>query len=110
MATLSADQLGDLYGDLGIGSDGAVFTDTELHRLYTRADGDYDLAVVYGVEQIMMDAAKFNDYTAGSSTEKKSQVFAQLKEMRGIWAARAGVSGGTLQAGVVDLDFMEKGD
>ena len=71
MATLSAAQLGDIQGDLGIGSDGAVFTDSELHRLYTRADSDYELTVVYALEQLMVDAAKLNDYTAGSSSEKK---------------------------------------
>lgn len=110
MATLSAAQLGDIQADLGIGQDGAVFTDAELSRLYTRAESDYDLTVVYALEQLMVDAAKLNDYTAGSSSEKKSQVFAQLKAMREMWAKRAGVGFGELGAGVIDLDFMEKGD
>ncbi len=107
---LSDDQITDLRADLGIQSAGAVFTDAELDRLYTRADGDYDLAVVYAIDQLLMDAAKFNDYTAGSSSEKKSQVFAQLKDVRTLWAERAGVVGGVMRAGVIDLDFMEKGD
>jgi hypothetical protein len=110
MATLTADQLADMQGDLGIGSTGDVFTDKELSRLYTRAGSDYDLTVVYALDQLLVDAAKLNDYTAGASSEKKSQVFNQLKMMRAMWGVRAGVGQGTLRAGVVDLDFQDKGD
>lgn len=110
MATLSSDQLADIQADLGISDDGAVFTTAELNRLFTRADGEYDLAVVYAIDQLLMDASKFNDYKAGSSSESKSQVFQQLTKMREMWGRRAGVGLGTLRAGVIDLDFMEKGD
>jgi hypothetical protein len=110
MSTLSSDQLADLQVDLGISSDGSVFTDAELNRLFTRAEADYDRTVVYALDQIMVDAAKLNDYTAGASEEKKSQVFTALEKMRGIWARRAGVGLGTVRAGVIDMDFMEKGD
>ena len=110
MATLTSDQLGDLQADLGLGDDQSIFSDAELHRLYTRADADYDLTVVYAIDQLMMDAAKFNDYRAGSSSESKSQVFEHLKAMRALWGSRAGVGPGALRGGVVDLDFQEKGD
>ena len=107
---LSDQQIMDMRADLGIGSAGAVFTDAELDRLYSRAGSDYDKAVVYGIEQIMMDAAKLNDYRAGSSQESKSQVFEHLQAMREVWGRRAGMLYGALQAGVVDLYFQEKGD
>ena len=107
---LTADQIGDLQRDLGIGTTGAVFTDAELNRLFERAGSDYDLTVVYALRQLLVDAAKLNDYTAGASTEKKSQVFKQIQEMLKVWSVQAGVSYGTLQAGVEDLDFQEKGD
>jgi hypothetical protein len=110
MAELSSDQLGDIQGDLGIADDEAVFTDAELHRLYTRADSSYDLAVVYALDQLLMDAAKFNDYKAGSSSESKSQVFKHLQGMRKLWSQKAGIGYGAISAGVIDLDFMEKGD
>ena len=110
MATLDSDQLSDIQADLGISDDEAVFTDDELNRLYTRAGSDYDKSMVYAIDQLMMDAAKFNDYKAGSSTESKSQVFDHLKAMRQVWGARAGMLYGALDAGVVDLDFQEKGD
>jgi len=110
VATLTSDQLSDMQADLGISDDGAVFTNADLNRLFTRADADYDLAVVYAIDQLMMDASKFNDYRAGSSSESKSQVFKHLQAMREMWGRRAGVGLGTLRAGVIDLDFMEKGD
>lgn len=109
MATLTADEREDLQADLGITYDETVFTDAELDRLYTRA-ATLDGARVYALDQLLMNAAKFNDYTAGSSTEKKSQVFAQLMAMRAMWARRTGIGLGELQAGVIDLDFMDKGD
>lgn len=110
MATLDSDQLSDIQGDLGIVADEAVFTDDELHRLYTRAVSSYDLAVVYALDQLLMDAAKFNDYKAGSSSESKSQVFKHLQDVRKVWGQRAGVGYGALSAGVIDLDFQEKSD
>lgn len=110
MSTLSSDQLSDIQADLGIDNTGTVFTDAELHRLFTRAGADYDRTVVYALDQLMMDAAKLNDYTSGASQEKKSQVFTQLKAMREMWARRAGVGLGTVRAGVIDMDFQEKGD
>ena len=110
MAELSDDQRSDIQADIGIDSDQTVFTDAELDRLYTRASSDYDTAVVYALDQLLADAAKFNDYTAGASSERKSQVFENLMKLRNLKASMAGVGMGTIKAGVVDLDFMEKGD
>lgn len=107
---LSSDQLSDIQADLGISDDEAVFTDAELNRLYARADSDYDTAVVYALDQLLIDAAKFNDYTAGASSESKGQVFDHLMRFRNMKATAVGVGMGTIKAGVVDLDFMEKGD
>ena len=106
---LDATILADLQGDLGISTDQTVFTDAELERLYLRAASDYSLAMVYGLRQLLMDAAKLNDYKAGQSSESKGQVFDHLKAMLEMWAAEAGVSAGKLTAGVIDLDFVEKG-
>lgn len=107
---LSADQLADFQADLGISSDESVFTDDELGRLFTRASDDYDTAVALAVRQLMMDAAKLNNYTVGSSSEQKGQVFDHLKAMWEMWSAQAGIGGGALKAGVLDLDFMEKSE
>lgn len=78
--TLTSDQLSDLQADLGITSDQSVFTDSELNRLFTRAVGDYELTITYAVRQLLMQAARFNDYTVGQTSESKSQVYKQLKD------------------------------
>lgn len=89
MASLTSTQRTDLQADLGISSDEAVFTNTELDRLYTRAGSDYNKTVVLAVRQLLMNAAKFNDYTAGDTQEKKSQVFKNLKQMYDMWSEEA---------------------
>jgi len=103
---LSETQLTDIQADLGIGSDEAVFTDAELNRLYARADSGYELAVAMAVRQLMINAARFNDYTAGHNQESKSQVFAQLKEMYEFWLAEAG-GPAPLTAGTIEQDLIE---
>lgn len=107
---LTADQLADLQGDLGISTDQAVFTDAELNRLYARAESSYEMAVASGFRQLMADAAKFNDYTAGQSSEKKSQVYDHLKDMYKTWAAEAGGGVAPLVEGTIIQDFQEPGD
>lgn len=89
---LSSDQLSDFQADLGISTDQSVFTDTQLNRLYERAGSNYNKAVMFAIRQILMDAAKFNDYVAGQTHENKSQIFMQLKDMYAIYqaAVRAG--------------------
>lgn len=118
---LTADQLADMQGDLGITDSEAVFTDTELQRLYTRAvdsgvDASYELAVALGFRQLMADAAKFNDYTAGESSETKAQVFEHLKDLHKMWAQAAGVVGPDgavlpfFVTGTIIQDFQEPGE
>ena len=104
---LTATQLADMQADLGIGSDAAVFTNAELNRLYDRASSGYELAVAMAVRQLLMNAARFNDYTAGMNTEKKSQVFAQLKVMYEFWLAEAGGGLAPLVAGTIEQDLIE---
>jgi hypothetical protein len=81
-----------MQGDLGITADEAVFTNDELDRLYARADSDYNTAVYLGWRQLMANAAKFNDYTAGQTEEKKSQVFDHIKAMVDWWQDEARVA------------------
>ena len=107
---LTATQLADIQADLGISDDEAVFTDDELDRLYDRADSSYELTVALAVRQLLMTAAKRNDYTAGMSTEKKSQVFAQLKQMYEVWMTEAGGGYAPLVEGTIVQDFQEPGD
>ena len=80
MAVLSADQLSDIQGDLRIGSEEAVFTDTQLNRLFTRASSNYEKTVVLALRQMVMDAARYIDYRAGLTSQSKSQIYKQLRD------------------------------
>ena len=104
---LTTIQLADMQADLGIDSHETVFTDDELDRLYDRASSDYATAMAYAVRQLLMNAARFNDYTAGMNTEKKSQVFAQLKAMYEMWVAEAGGGLVPLVSGTIEQDLIE---
>ncbi len=95
--SLSAEQITDFRGDLGIGT-GEVFSDLELNRLFTRADENYSLAVLYGYRQIMASAAKLHDYRMAMTEEKRSQVWDHLKEMVAIWTDEARGSGNQLKS------------
>lgn len=76
---LDADQLTDLRADLADTNN--VFSEAELQRAYTRANESYDHAKVILIEQLVMNAAKFSDYTVGMTSEQRSQVFEHLKDM-----------------------------
>jgi uncharacterized protein (DUF885 family) len=89
MATLTTTQRTDLQADLGIGSDEAVFTNDELDRLYTRADADYDTSVYLAYRQLLANANKFHDYTAGQTKVQKSQVREHLRDMVDFWKEEA---------------------
>jgi hypothetical protein len=104
---LTTDQLTDMQADLGIGSDEGVFTDAELNRLYARANDDYSSAVVLAIRQLTMNAAKLNDYTAGQTSESKSQIFKNLKEMLAYWEGKAQSS---TQVKIVGMSYVPPSD
>lgn len=110
MATLTDDQCADLRADIGDAGTNQAFSNPELDRLYTRAladDGGYDLAVVYALRQLLADQAKFTDYTAGETSESRSQVFKHLERLLARWERIAGVSGGIVSKGVIGLGLDE---
>ena len=80
MATLTSDQLTDLQADLALSTNQAVFTDLALNRLYTRAAGDYETTLWLGLRQLYSAALGENDYTAGQTSEKRSQIAKNLKD------------------------------
>lgn len=108
--TLTSDQLNDLQSDLGITDDESVFTDAELNRLYTRAGEDYDLTVVYALRQLRAQAAKFTKYTQNASSEERQQIFDHLSVMLAGAEKNAGVSGGKITVGLIDLDLDADAD
>lgn len=108
MATLTSTQLGDLQADLGIGADEAVFTDAELNRLFTRADGSLDKTTAFAYRQLWSNSLKFADYTQGRSSEKKSQIREGLKDALAYWEGKAGIAGGTLSVGSMNLGLDQE--
>lgn len=86
---LTADQLADLQGDLGITTDGLVFTDPELNRLFARAEDDYNTAVYLGWRQLLGDTAKFFNYTAGHTRVEREAVFQHVLKMVDFWKAES---------------------
>jgi hypothetical protein len=86
---LTATQRADMQGDLGIGSDEAVFTNDELDRLYERAGNDYNLAVFYGYRQLLAQANKFHNYTAGMTRVERNQMRENLRDSMDFWKAEA---------------------
>lgn len=91
---LTAAQLADMQGDLGIAADEAVFTDEELDRLYERADSDYNTAVYLGFRQILAQAAKFHNYTVGQTRVERKQMFDHLRDLTRFWQEEAENAGG----------------
>lgn len=85
MADLTATQLSDIRFDLADVS--SAFGSDELQRLWARTDDISNTArrleVVKGlaIRALLHDAAKFNDWTAGETSEKKSQVFDHWKKV-----------------------------
>ncbi|MCZ2077903.1 MAG: hypothetical protein LC130_23230 [Bryobacterales bacterium] len=105
---LTSQQLADLQGDLGIGNDQAVFTDGDLNRLYVRAGNDHDKTIVLALRQMLADASKLHDYSAGSTSESLSQVRANLEKLLTRWENIAGMgSGGRLRSGKIALGIDE---
>jgi len=85
--TPTAQQIGDLRADVGDEGASPAFTDDEITRLWARVSGasrevvqfEATLALMY--RQLLANAAKFADYTAGDTEEKRSQVFKHLQAM-----------------------------
>ena len=81
----------DFRADIGDVND--AFEDPEIDQLETRAiakygsDLAYEGARVLAINQLLANAAKLSDYTANDSSDKKSQVFKQLAELRKIYKA-----------------------
>ena len=80
MAQLSTDQLADFRADLSdIDPLNYVWEDDALHRLYTRAESSYELALWYAIRQLYLASLSENDYTAGQTSERRDQIKQGLK-------------------------------
>lgn len=93
MTDLTATQLSDIRFDLADAD--SSFSDDELNRLWARTDGARSDAIRLeatkglAIRALLHDAAKFNDYTAGETQEKKDQVFKHWKDLYAAFYAAA---------------------
>lgn len=109
MTTLTATQITDLRGDLGIPV-GAVFTDAQLQRFYDRANSDYDSALVYAWRNILASATVLHDYTAAQSGESLSQVFANVEKALARAEKISGLGGAKITASSIGLNIDSTSD
>lgn len=69
-----------------VGSGGQFsFTDTELGLFYDQANQNFFLGICYTIRALLADFARLNDYVAGQTQEKKSQIFNHLKTMQDLY-------------------------
>lgn len=82
---ITTQQLSDLRQDFGDTKED-VFTDPELSRIWERVAGAatttvrHEAALALMYRQLLSQANKFHDYTAGSTSEKLSQVRKHIKD------------------------------
>jgi hypothetical protein len=102
--TLTTDQIADIRGDMGTAnSANPVPNNADLDRLYNRAEGDYNLTVVYALRQLWAYEHRSATYVIGVDSLNKQKIFDNLEKMIKMWERIAGVQGGTMSAGVIDL-------
>jgi hypothetical protein len=80
----------DTSGLVGIGITATVgqialggvlaFSDADLDLLYAQADLNFYRAIQYGYMALVADFSRLNDYVAGQSQEKRSQIYDHNKE------------------------------
>jgi hypothetical protein len=82
-----------------------VFTDAELNRYYTRGEEDYDKALYYALWALLAQASKFYDYSVAQTRVSKKQIRDNLRDLFKTQEKRAGMGGGSIEAGRLDLDI-----
>jgi len=94
--TLTAQEIADFRAD--IGDEGYIdpdtsetvytFTNDELNRLSDRASGNALDARILAYRQLLANAVKFTNYTAGQTSESREAIFKHLQSMLGIYEAQ----------------------
>ena len=88
MAELSDAQMADFRGDLGDDQEENVFEDGELQRFYDRAGADYNRAVLYAIDQLLMNTAKMLIYQIAHGIASSKEAHQLLLNMRAVWEKR----------------------
>lgn len=102
-AALTDEQVYDLRGDMGDTWTIPIFAPEDVQRFYDRADGDYDRAVVYGLRRLVADPQLYFKHAKDMTEEEKQGTWNRLHQLLADWERRAGMQGGELKAGGIDL-------
>lgn len=99
MALSSADRtrIRRKIGDTGVTP---AFSDSEIADTYEEQGESLLKTVVALIDELLMSASRLTDYTQNATSEKRSQVFAQLERMRAIYESQ--VSAGKQQVLIVN--------
>lgn len=81
-------------------ADMPMFTDDELNGNYDFASGSFFMGLYYSVVQLLGDAAKMDDITIGQTSERRSQIVANLEGQADRFFRMAQ---GTKQLGIVGM-------
>lgn len=100
---LTADELNDLRADLGDQTSPYAFSDDELQRLHIRTGEAYTRTLLLAIKQLLMNATKFYNYTAGYTRQEQAIVFKNLKDM---YELQSGEAIGGNQAAVVGIAIV----
>lgn len=64
-----------------LGNGGRGFATPDLDRIWVEAGESMTKAILIALEELMVDAARFNDYTQNDTQEKRSQVFDHIAKV-----------------------------
>jgi len=78
--SLDATTLSDFRADMGDENSPYAFEDLEIERLFERASGDFNGAKVLAVKQLLANANKLYDYTAGFTKVSYNQIVDNLRK------------------------------
>lgn len=92
MAAITAADRDYIRRKIGDGAVTPLFSDDDLDTIWEDAGESRAQAVLECLQELMANAAKFNDYTIGQTSEKKQQIFENLRMMVDYW--REQVQGG----------------
>jgi len=88
MTTITAQEEITLRAKLGNGGRG--FSTPDLDRIWVEAEERMSTALWIAFEELMNDAARFNDYTQNDTQEKRSQVFDHIaNKLVPYWKAKS---------------------
>jgi len=84
---LTADELTRIRRKIGDTGATQVFSDAEIQDTFDE-QGNMLKTVVALIDELLISAARMTDYTQNATSEKRSQVFEQLKQVRAVHQAR----------------------